>query len=76
MIIKIQRVKVNSVITIDWQCLAVDCTSKENHQDVYISGLDADREPFVLIFHDPSFRLPKNGDSWTLPRVAEFEVYQ
>jgi hypothetical protein len=79
MIIKNQQLKVNKVITISWQCLDPDCVTKvpHHHQDVYISGLDADLDPFVITLHDPSFALPKEGETWTLSDAdVDFELLQ
>lgn len=76
MIIKNRNLKVHKVISLGWQSLCEDYVTKVQHRDVYISGLDADDDPFVVTLHDPTIPLPKEGDSWTLPEGGHYSLLQ
>lgn len=69
MLIKNHLLKANTVFIINL---------KHHHKDVLITGLDAEGDHYAVTINDPSrsFRVPKEGDLWTLPEDEDFVLSQ
>lgn len=69
MLIKNHLLKAEKVFIIDLEY---------HHKDVLITGLDAEGDRYAVTLRDPScsFRVPKEGDLWTLPEDEDFELSQ
>lgn len=75
MIIKKLMLKVKRVTSESRQFLGKDGVSKVQRQVVNIAGVDADDDPIVITAFDPSFPLPKEGETWLVPAVKKFECF-
>lgn len=70
MIIKVQNLKVNKVVSEFRTFLGKDRCTFVQRLCVSIVGHDSDGDAFVISAEDPTFLLPKEGDIWTLPYEA------
>lgn len=75
MIIKKLMLKVKRVTSESRQFLGKDGVTKVQRQVVNIVGVDSDDDPFVITAFDPSFPLPKEGETWLVPSVKKFECF-
>lgn len=75
MLIKSLKFKVKKVSSEKRQFLNKDGVTKVERTVVNIALIDADGDFVKVTSFDPSWKIPSEGDEWTLPPVKKLECF-